>query len=183
MAKASGSLIGRRGDVRPHATVQAAVELLPESQLITRTLVLYSLNKFMTIKERSQDLNMVVELVREHMFENLSDSNLCKDMCAVVAINLRRVHDDTEKSANAWDKRTFHTKADELRRDMAWVTPMSKLAEMIAYSPHKFTNDDIDRLLSFLPEELEMPKRPRFKDVAPLRGAAAAARQTMLKKK
>ncbi len=126
---------------------------------------------------------MVVELVREHMFENLDDSNLCKDMCAVIAINLRRVHADTERSANAWDKRAFHTKAEELRRDMAWAMPMSQLAETIAYAPHTFTNDDIDRLLSFLPEELEMPKRPRFKDVAPLRGAAAAARQTILKKK
>ena len=137
----------------------------------------------MTIKERSQDLNMVVELVREHMFEHLDDSNLCKDMCAVVAVNLRRVHTDTEKSANAWDKRTFFSKADELRRDMAWVTPMSELAEMIAYAPRRFTQEDIDRLLSFLPDELDMPKRPRFKDVEVVRGASAAARNTVLKRK
>lgn len=136
----------------------------------------------MTIKERSQDLNMVVEIVREHLFEHLDDSNLCKDMCAVLAVNLRRVHDDTEKSANAWDKRAFHTKADELRRDMAWAMPMSQLAEMIAYSKNKFSSDDVDRLLSFLPDELDMPKRTRFKNPELMRGAAAAARQTVLKK-
>lgn len=125
---------------------------------------------------------MVVEIVREHLFEHLDDSNLCKDMCAVLAVNLRRVHDDTEKSANAWDKRAFHTKADELRRDMAWAMPMSQLAEMIAYSKNKFSSDDVDRLLSFLPDELDMPKRTRFKNPELMRGAAAAARQTVLKK-
>jgi hypothetical protein len=137
----------------------------------------------MTIKERSQDLNMVVELVREHLFEHLDDNELCKDMCAVIAINLRRVHDDTEKSANAWDKRTFHTKADELRRDMAWAMPMSQLAESLAYSSRRFSGDDIDQLLAMLPEELDMPKRARFKNVEILRGAAGAARHTLLKKK
>jgi len=137
----------------------------------------------MTIKERSQELNMVVELVREHMFEHLDDSNLCKDMCAVVSVNLRRVHADTEKSANAWDKRAFHSKADDLRRDMAWAQPMSELAEMIAYSPRTFGREDVDRLLSFMPEELEMPKRQRFKNIEVVRGAAAAARHTVLKKR
>lgn len=126
---------------------------------------------------------MVVEIVREHLFEHLDDNPLCKDMCAVVAINLRRVHDDTERSANAWDKRAFHTKAEELRRDMAWALPMSELAETIAYAPGKFSSNDVDRLLSFLPEELDMPKRARFKNVEVMRGAAKAARQTVLKKK
>ena len=124
-----------------------------------------------------------MEIVREHLFEHLDDAVLCKDMCAVVAVNLRRVHDDTERSANAWDKRAFHTKAEELRHDMAWAMPMSQLAEMIAYSPHKFSSEDVDRLLSFLPDELDMPKRARFKNVEVMRGAAKAARQTVLRKK
>jgi hypothetical protein len=136
----------------------------------------------MTIKERSQDLNMVVELVREHIFEHLDDSDLCKDMCAVAAINLRRVHEDTERSANAWDKRAYHSKADELRRDMAWALPMSQVAESLAYSSCKFTGDDAERLLTMLPDELDMPKRARFKNVELVRGAASAARHTLLKK-
>lgn len=126
---------------------------------------------------------MVVELVREHLFEHLDDNELCKDMCAVIAINLRRVHDDTEKSANAWDKRTFHTKAEELRRDMAWAMPMSQVAESLAYSTRPFSGDDVDQLLTLLPEELDMPKRTRFKNVEILRGAAGAARHTLLKKR
>lgn len=126
---------------------------------------------------------MVVELVREHLFEHLDDNELCKDMCAVIAINLRRVHDDTEKSANAWDKRAFHIKADELRRDMAWAMPMSQVAETLAYSSRRFTGDDADQLLSMLPDELDMPKRARFKNIELVRGAAGAARNTLLKKR
>ncbi|MDW8396910.1 MAG: hypothetical protein RMM31_11785 [Anaerolineae bacterium] len=137
----------------------------------------------MTVKERNQDLNMVVEIVREHLFEHLDDSDLCKDMCAVVAISLRRIHEDTEKSANAWDKRAYHIKADELRRQMAWVLPMAEAAEALAYAPKRFCPEDAERLLSMLPEHLEMPRRVRFKDVERLRGAAAAAQRTLLKRR
>jgi hypothetical protein len=34
-----------------------------------------------------------------------------------------------------------------------------------------------------LPDDLEPPARKRFKDIEVVRGAAAAARQTLLKKK
>ncbi len=137
----------------------------------------------MTVKERSQDLNMVVEIVREHLFEHLDDSDLCKDMCAVIAINLRRIHEDTEKSANAWDKRAYHSKADALRREMSWALPMAQLAESLAYSARRFTAEDLDRLLNMLPDEYEMPKRPRFRNVEVMRGAAAAAQRTLLRKR
>lgn len=126
---------------------------------------------------------MVVEIVREHLFAHLDDSELCKDMCAVLAINLRRIHDDTEKSANAWDKRAYHSKADALRREMAWALPMSQLAESLAYASRKFTAADAEQLLSMLPDEIEMPARPRFKNVEVMRGAAGAARRTLLKKR
>jgi len=135
----------------------------------------------MTVKERNQDLSIVVEIVREHLFERLDDSDLCKDMCAVIAINLRRVHADTEKSADAWDKRAYHSKADALRREMAWALPMAQFAESLAYNARPFTPEDLDRLMDMLPDEYQVPKRPRFKDVERMRGAAAAARQTLLK--
>lgn len=128
---------------------------------------------------------MVMELVYAHLPNTLTDSDLCKDICAVVAINLRRVADDIEKSAAAWDKKAYHSKADELRRETAWVLPAAQLAESLAYLPAKFTKTDLTRLRAAIPEdvELEAAVRPRFKDVNILRGAAAAARQTLLKKK
>jgi hypothetical protein len=106
-------------------------------------------------------------------------------MCAVIAINLRRFAADVEKSAAAWDKRAYHAKADDLRRDDAWATPAAQLAEQLAYSPRKFTAEDIKRLRAALPPDLEaeLTARPRFKDVEALRGAAAAARQTLLKRR
>ncbi len=128
---------------------------------------------------------MVMELVYAHLPNTLADSDLCKDICAVVAINLRRVAEDTEKSAAAWDKKAYHSKADELRREMAWVLPAAQVAESLAYLPSKFTKNDMARLRAVIPEDvdLEAAKRARFKDVSVLRGAAAAARQTLLKKK
>jgi hypothetical protein len=137
----------------------------------------------MAVRERNQNLDMVVELVREHLFEKLDDDELCKDMCAVIAINLRRTHDDIENSAKAWDKRHFHTKADELRNENTWALPMAQVAESLAYSSKRLNSDDVDRLMGMLPEDLEMPKRRRFKDVEAMRGAAGAARQTLLRKK
>jgi hypothetical protein len=137
----------------------------------------------MAVKERNQDMRMVLELVRIHLPKNLNDSDLCKDICAVVAVNLRRIAADSEKSAEAWDKRAYHSKADELRREMGWALPAAQIAESLAYVPRKFTRADWERLQSLVPEDTEMGTRPRFKDIEALRGAAAAARQTLLKKK
>lgn len=139
----------------------------------------------MTIKERNQDLRMVAELVEVHLPASLADGDLCKDMCAVIAINLRRFAADGEKSANEWDKRAYHSKADELRRDIAWALPAAQIAEAIAYSPRQFSAADLQRLRAALPSDLdaELGARPRFRDVQALRGAAAAARQTLLKRR
>ncbi len=126
---------------------------------------------------------MVIELVRVHLPNSISDSDLCKDMCAVVSINLRRIAADTEKSAAAWDKKAYHSKADELRREMAWALPAAQVAESLAYTPRRFTREDLQRLQQAVPGEVETGTRPRFKDVEVLRGAAAAARNTLLKKK
>jgi hypothetical protein len=137
----------------------------------------------MSVKERNQDLRMVIELVRVHLPNSLNDSDLCKDICAVIAVNLRRVAADTEKSAAAWDKKAYHSKADELRREMAWALPTAQIAESLAYVPRRFTREDLQRLQGLVQGEVELGTRPRFKDVEVLRGAAAAARQTVLKKK
>lgn len=128
---------------------------------------------------------MVAELIHVHLPNAAQDSDLCKDMCAVIAINLRRFAVDAEKSAAAWDKRAYHSKADELRREDAWALPAAQIAEQLAYSPRKFAVSDIQRLRAALPPDLEaaLTARPRFKDVEALRGAAAAARQTLLKRR
>jgi len=126
---------------------------------------------------------MVIEIVREHLFEHLDDSELCKDMCAVLAMTLQRMHEDAEKSALAWDKRAYHSKADALRREMTWAHTMAQLAKELAYRPQPFTFADLEQLLKLLPSAHPMPKRLHFKDVERLRGAAQAARETLLKKR
>ncbi|MGQ9813835.1 MAG: hypothetical protein ACUVR3_01580 [Candidatus Roseilinea sp.] len=139
----------------------------------------------MTVKERNQELRMVAELAEVHLPASLADGDLCKDICAVIAINLRRFAADGEKSASAWDKRAYHSKADELRREIAWALPAAQIAESLAYSPRQFSPADLQRLRAALPSNLnaELGARPRFKNVEVLRGAAAAARQTLLKQR
>lgn len=138
----------------------------------------------MSVKERNQDLHMVAELVKVHLpntLNKLNDPALCKDICAVLAINLRRIAADVEKSANAWDKRTYHSKADALRRENAWAEQAAEMSEIFAYSPKRFDADDLARLQRLVPEDLELLQRPRFKNIEDVRGAAAAARKTVLK--
>lgn len=137
----------------------------------------------MSVSERNQDLRMAMELVCVHLPKNLKDDALCKDMCAVVAINLRRVVADIEKSASAWDKRTYHSKADALRREMDWADRAAQVAEALAYSAKRFDAGDLKRLVALIPDDADIPERARFKDVEQLRGAAAAARQTMLRRR
>lgn len=128
---------------------------------------------------------MVAELAQVHLPASLADGELCKDMCAVIAVTLRRFAADGEKSASAWDKRAYHSKADELRREIAWALPAAQIAEALAYSPRQFTAADLQRLRAALPPDLEaeLGARPRFKDVQALRGAAAAARHTLLRQR
>lgn len=125
---------------------------------------------------------MVSELARTHL-PSTPDDGLRKDICAVIAINLRHFADDAETSAKAWDKKAYHTKADELRRDVAWASPMAQIAESMAYTPRKLEPADIKRLQGMLPDDVILPERMRFKKIDSLRGAAAAARQTLLKRK
>jgi hypothetical protein len=136
----------------------------------------------MSIKERSQDLHMVAELLRIHLPKTLHDPALCKDICAVIGINLRRIATDVENSAKAWDKRTYHSKADALRRENEWVTQAAEMVEVFAYSPKRFDADDLARLNRLVPANLELLQRPRFKNLENLRGAATAARKNILKK-
>ena len=70
-----------------------------------------------------------------------------------------------------------------MRTEIAWALPLAQIAESMAYTPKKFDAADCARLNDLLPDFLEMPLKQRFKDVGVLRGAAAAARSTLLKKK
>lgn len=124
---------------------------------------------------------MVAELIKVHLPSSLSDDELCRDLCAVLAINLKRIADDIENSAKAWDKKAYHSKADELRRDNVWASEAAVLAENLAYRAQKFGAGDLLRLQTLIPQNLELLQRPRFKDLAAVRGAAAAARKTVLK--
>ena len=140
----------------------------------------------MAANERIKDIHMVSELLLVHLPETFEkrDDKLCKDICAVIAINLKRIDADVDKSATAWEKRDYFFKADELRREFLWLPTAQQLAEGLAYSPQQFETADLKRLGAAIPNKfLELLQRPRFKDVSQLRGAAAQVRATLLKPK
>ena len=138
----------------------------------------------MAVNERNKDIHMVSELLLIHLPETLEkhDDKLCKDICAVIAINLKRIDVDVDKSATAWEKRDYFMKADELRREFLWLPTARQLAEQLAYAPQKFEAADLKRLGASIPNKiLELLQKPRFKNIDQLRGAAAQARATVLK--
>ena len=138
----------------------------------------------MAVNERNKDIHMVSELLLVHLPETLEkkDDKLCKDICAVIAINLKRIDADVDKSATAWEKRDYFFKADELRREFLWLPAAQQLAEQLAYAAQNFETADLQRLGKAIPNKiLELLQKPRFKDITQLRGAALQARTTVLK--
>jgi hypothetical protein len=140
----------------------------------------------MSVSERNKDIHIVSELLLVHLPEQLQAKNdkLCKDICAVIAISLKRITLDIEQSAKAWDKRAYFSKADALRREYVWSEAAWKSAEAMAYAPKPFDANDLKTLGAAVPNQfLELLQRPRFKDISMVKGAALQARGTMLLKK
>lgn len=77
-----------------------------------------------------------------------------KDMVAFVALALREIAEGIEQSAAAWEKRDYYLKADQFRREWAWVTPAAE--RLMAAMREQRWND--------VPLELAQ-LMPRFADV------------------
>ncbi len=140
----------------------------------------------MSVSDRNKDIHIVSELLLVHLPEQLQSGNdkLCRDICAVIAISLKRITLDIEQSAKAWEKKAYFSKSDALRREYAWSEAAWKLAEGCAYAPKVFDSADLKALGQAVPNQyLELLQRPRFKDIGMVKGAALQARGTMLMKK
>lgn len=131
----------------------------------------------MTVQERQKQLRIVAEMLRIHLPACLDDQDLTRDLLCVVGVAIRAAEADAEKSAAAWDKRAYHLKADELRRQWAWAVGAANYATGLTNRPQAVTTRDLKKLQDLVGVELEVPKRLQFPHPAAFRGACEANRQ------
>ena len=78
----------------------------------------------MTTNDRKKQMRIVAEMLLVHLPDQLGDQSLACDLLTVTSLAIRAAAADAEKSAAAWDKRAYHVRADELRRE--WEQRTSK---------------------------------------------------------
>jgi hypothetical protein len=50
-----------------------------------------------------------------------------KDLTAIIVLSLRGIDESVEQTTEAWEKRDYYMKAEEFRREWAWVAPMERM--------------------------------------------------------
>jgi hypothetical protein len=131
----------------------------------------------MTINDRRKQLRIVAEMLLVHLPAVLDDQPLTRDLLTVTNLAVRAAAADAEKSATAWDKRAYHVKADQLRREWEWAPGAANYAAGLAERPQPVTPADLEKLLALVGCELEHPKRLHYKNPDAFRGAREANRQ------
>ena len=138
----------------------------------------------MALKERQRQLRVVGEILTVHIPQFMdSDPDLVKDLLSVVGTALSNIHEDAEASADAWDKRAYHVRADRLRREWEWALPASNYALGLALRPHPVTPLHIQRLKQLIRPGVEKPARRQITDPMRFRAAAQAIRRQQARKR
>ncbi|MGC9356417.1 MAG: hypothetical protein ACP5GX_01035 [Anaerolineae bacterium] len=133
----------------------------------------------MSVKERNRQLRVVAEILLLHLPESMEKGMqpLAHDLLAVVGTALRAIYDDAERSAKAWDKRAYHVKADQLRREWDWALGASNYALSLALRSQPLTDEDLAKVRTLIRPELEKPYRRQIQDPERFQGAARAVRK------
>ena len=119
----------------------------------------------------------VVAVLLVHLPEVLpKDQTLAHDLLAVVGTALHTVYEDAEQSAKAWDKRAYHTRADEMRHEWDWALAASNYALGVALRPNPLTTPVLNKVRVMIRATLERPARHQITDPERFRGAAQAVR-------
>lgn len=127
----------------------------------------------MAIKERSQQLRVVAEILTVHVPEQIEkDPELARDLLSVAGTALHTIYEDAEQSAKAWDKRAYHSKADALRLEWDWADGASNYALGLALRLQVPKQTDIDKLVRLIRPGLQKPARRQISDPTHFRGAA-----------
>ena len=62
----------------------------------------------------------IAEVLRRLAAKREIDAEV-RDMLAFIVLALRGIHTNIDQSASAWEKRDYYLKADQFRREWAWV--------------------------------------------------------------
>jgi hypothetical protein len=131
----------------------------------------------MTLSDRNKQLRIVAEMLLVHLPVVLNDQPLACDLLTVTNLAIRAAADDAEKSAVAWDKRAYHLKADELRREWEWAPGAANYAAGLSDRTQPVTAADLEKLQTLIGVKLEPPKRLHYKNPEAFRGARQANRE------
>jgi len=129
------------------------------------------------IGDRNKQMRIVAEMLLVHLPAVLNDQPLARDLLTVTNLAIRAAADDAEKSAVAWDKRVYHVKADELRREWGWAPGAANYAAGLADRQQPVTAADLEKLGTLISPELEYPKRLHYKNPDAFRGARQATHE------
>ena len=129
------------------------------------------------IADRNKQMRIVAEMLLVHLPDVLDDAPLACDLLTVVSLAIRAASADAEKTASAWDKRAYHLKADQLRREWLWAPGAANYAAGLADRPPPLALVDLQKLHTLIGFELERPRRLRYKNPDAFRGSREANRQ------
>jgi hypothetical protein len=129
------------------------------------------------IADRNKQMRIVAEMLLVHLPAVLNDQSLARDLLTVTNLAIRAAADDAEKSAAAWDKRAYHVKADELRREWEWAPGAANYAAGLADRRQVVTAVDLEKLRTLIGVVLERPKRLHYKNPDAFRGARQATQK------
>jgi len=131
----------------------------------------------MTVAERNRQLRIVAEIMLVHLPVALGDQDLARDLLSVVGVTLRAAYEDALRSADVWDRKHYHVRADRLREEWTWALAAANTAEGLAYREASVTAENVDRLRRLIRPLLEVPGRRIIRDPEAFRGAAQANRE------
>ncbi|MBN1956128.1 MAG: hypothetical protein JW900_13915 [Anaerolineae bacterium] len=131
----------------------------------------------MTVSERRKQLRIVAEILQVHLPAFLEDQELARDLLSVAGVTLRGVYEDVLRSADAWDRKHYHLRADSLREEWTWALAAANTAEGLAYRLEPVTAENLERLCRLIGVPLAAPAQRVIRNPEAFRGAAAANRE------
>ncbi len=131
----------------------------------------------MAVTDRKRQLRIAAEILQVHLPAALHDQNLARDQLSVAGMALREAYEDALRSADVWDRKHYHLRADRLREEWTWALAAANMAEGLAYRDAPVTEHHLNRLHMLTRPQLGSPGRRIIKNVENLRGAAQANRR------
>ena len=138
----------------------------------------------MAIKDRNRQIRVVAEILLVHLPVLIEqDPSLSRDLLSVAGTALLDIYEDAEQSAKAWDKKAYHVRADELRREWDWSLGASNYALGLAARPTPLSHEALARFRRLIRPKLEKPARKQIADPTRFRGAAKAIQEKIARQR